>query len=60
MGGVTRRVLRTWQLLGLAVKETWLPPSGPIPTSLHEQGSEWVCGQQRMLTIACSLMSGCG
>ena len=28
VGGVTRRVLYTWQLLGLAVKEPW---SGPIP-----------------------------
>ena len=31
VGGITRRVLCTWQLLGLAVKEPWLVPSGPIP-----------------------------
>ena len=29
MGGVTRRVLCTWQLLGLAVKGPWLAPGGP-------------------------------
>ena len=30
VGGVTRRVLRTWQLLGMAVKGQWLALSGPI------------------------------
>ena len=30
VGGVTHRVLCTWQLLGLAVKEPRLAPSGPI------------------------------
>ena len=28
MGGVTRRVLCTWQLLGLAAKGPWLAPGG--------------------------------
>ena len=30
VGVVTRRVLCTWQLLGLAVKEPWLALGGPI------------------------------
>ena len=30
MDGVTRRVTCTWWLLGLAVKEPWLGPGGPI------------------------------
>ena len=29
VGGVTRRVLCTWQLLGLAAKGPWLAPGGP-------------------------------
>ena len=32
MGGITRRVLCTRQLLGLAVKGPWLAPGGPIRT----------------------------
>ena len=32
VGGVTRRMLCTWQLLGLVVKGSWLAPGGPIPT----------------------------
>ena len=31
MDGVTRRMLCTWQVLGLAVKDPWLAASGPIP-----------------------------
>ena len=30
VGGVTRRVTCTWQLLGLAVKEPWLALGGSI------------------------------
>ena len=30
VGGVTRRVTCTWQLLGLAVKGSWLTPDRPI------------------------------
>ena len=30
VGGLTRRVLCTWQLLGLVVKGPWLAPGGPI------------------------------
>ena len=30
MGGVTHKVLCTWQLLGLAVKETWLALGRPV------------------------------
>ena len=30
VGGVTRRVLCTWELLGLVVKGPWLGPGGPI------------------------------
>ena len=30
VGGVTRRVLCAWQLLGLAVQGPWLGPGGPI------------------------------
>ena len=30
VGGITCRVLCTWQLLGLAIKATWLAPGGPI------------------------------
>ena len=32
VGGVTCKVLCTWQLLGLAVKSPWLGPGGPILT----------------------------
>ena len=32
VSGVTRRMLCTWQLLGLAVKATWLAPGWPILT----------------------------
>ena len=28
VGGVNRKVLCTWQLLGLAVKRSWLAPGG--------------------------------
>ena len=31
VGGVTRRVLCTWWLLGLALKRPWLAPGGPPP-----------------------------
>ena len=30
LGGVTCRVVCSWQLLGLAVKRPWLAPGGPI------------------------------
>ena len=40
VGGVTRRVLCTWQLLGLAVKEPWLAPSGSIPALVAHTGLE--------------------
>ena len=40
MGGVTHRVLCTWQLLGLAVKEPWLALSEPIPTLVAQTGLE--------------------
>ena len=39
-GGVTRRVLCTWQLLGLAVKEPWLGPGGPILALAAHKGLE--------------------
>ena len=32
-GGIFRRVLCTWQLLGLAVKGPWLAQGGPISTN---------------------------
>ena len=32
VGGVTRSVLCTWQLLGLTVKRPWLALGGPILT----------------------------
>ena len=32
VGGVTCRVLCTWQLLGFAVKRAWLAPGRPILT----------------------------
>ena len=73
VGGVTSRVLCTWWLLGLAFKRPWLAPGGPPPAltawtglenttlTLHRAGF-W---QERLLgsivlTITCSLMSGCG
>ena len=31
VGGVTRRVMCTWWLLGLALKRPWLAPGGPPP-----------------------------
>ena len=30
VGGVTRRVLCTWQLLDLVVRGSWLAPGGPF------------------------------
>ena len=40
VGGVTRRVLCTWHLLGLTVKEPWLAPSGPILALTARAGLE--------------------
>ena len=40
MDGVTRRVPCSWQLLGLAVKEPWLAPSGSIPALAAQTGLE--------------------
>ena len=40
MHGVTRRVLCTWQLLGLDVKELWLALSRPIPALAAQTGLE--------------------
>ena len=40
VGGVIRRVLCTWQLLGLAVNEPWLTTSGPIPVLVVQTGLE--------------------
>ena len=40
VGGITRRVLCTWQLLGLAVKKAMLAPSGPIPAIVARTGLE--------------------
>ena len=37
VGGVTHRVLCTWQLLGMAVKGLWLAPVGQFSPWLHEQ-----------------------
>ena len=38
VGGVTHRVLCTWQLLGSAVKGPWLALGGPfLALALHEQ-----------------------
>ena len=38
--GVTCRVLCTWQLLGIAEKEPWLAPSGPILALVAQSGLE--------------------
>ena len=40
VGGVTRRVLCTWQLLGWAVKGTWLALGGPIFALAAQTGLE--------------------
>lgn len=40
VGGVTHRVLCTWQLLGLAVKGLWLALGGPILTLAAWTGLE--------------------
>ena len=38
--GVTHGLLCTWQLLGLAVKEPQLAPSGPISALVAQSGLE--------------------
>ena len=40
VGGVTRRVLCTWWLLGLALKRPWLVPGGPPPALTAWTGLE--------------------
>ena len=40
VGGVIRRVVCTWRLLGLAVKEPWLALSGSIPVLVAQTGLE--------------------
>ena len=40
VGGVTRRVLCTWQLLGLGVKGPWLTPGGLILSLAARAGLE--------------------
>ena len=71
VGGITRRVLCSWQLLGLAVKGPWLAPGGTTLTlgcmnwlrkhySCRAKKAAWAlsgCLLAENATIACSLMN---
>ena len=80
VGGVIRRVLCTWWLLGSALKRPWLVSGGPPHaltawpglenTSYSHLAEGWFLARKAawslsgcqlvVLTITCSLMSGCG
>ena len=63
MGGITCRVLCTWQLLGLAVKGPWLGPGGtilaPICMNRHRKRYPHLVGGSFLARKASWPPSGC-
>ena len=52
------RVLCTWQLLGLAVKEPWLVPSGPCCMNRHRKRYSRLLGGSFLAGKAAWALSG--